>query len=172
MLDCFFLHDLQTHQLGVEFGVQVVVGAFHAFHAFHGRLRTDAGTLAVMFSALTAGSLFHALRGKARTFGQHMEQRNDFLNLTKETMLFAKNHTNATRRCLKFIHIPKNAGSAIENLGYHLKYAWGLHDHSLHCLNASECSQTVPVRRLCCWPNNVTACSVWHYPPSILHWSF
>ncbi|CAK9032643.1 unnamed protein product [Durusdinium trenchii] len=122
-------------------------------------------TLAVMFSALTAGSLFHALRGKARTFGQHMEQRNDFLNLTKETMLFAKNHTNATRRCLKFIHIPKNAGSAIENLGYHLKYAWGLHDHSLHCLNASECSQTVPVRRLCCWPNNVTACSVWHYPP-------
>ncbi|CAK9056118.1 unnamed protein product [Durusdinium trenchii] len=71
------------------------------------------------------------------------------------------------KRCLKFIHIPKTAGSSIDQLGFNLKLNWGPNDRSLRCSNMSLCRQTTPLLRPCCWPKSTTACSLWHYPPSV-----
>ncbi|CAK9031319.1 Hypothetical protein SCF082_LOCUS19592, partial [Durusdinium trenchii] len=70
-------------------------------------------------------------------------------------------------RCLKFIHIPKTAGSSVDQLSFHLKLNWGNNDRTLRCANMSVCRQTTPISRACCWPSKTTACSVWHYPPSL-----
>ena len=76
-------------------------------------------------------------------------------------------------RCLKFIHIPKTAGSAVEIVGKRFKRAkitWGYLDrHSLRCTNQTITDRDIPFYfRTCCLPDNSKklACSIWHYPPS------
>ena len=150
----------QGHGAGLAVTIVTILVGIIRFHIFQERSRN---------CSRKRGELRHATSSEHATedaFRLRLHSWN-FLNLPNDTMLGDSQTVATTGRCLKLIHIPKNAGSAIEGLGARLKYAWGLHDHSLHCLNASQCTQTVPVRRLCCWPNNVTACSVWHYPPSM-----
>ena len=77
-------------------------------------------------------------------------------------------------RCLKFIHIPKTAGSAVEIVGKRFKRAkitWGFSDRRfLRCTNQTICVHTMEfMPRKCCgpkWPITKFSCSLWHYPPS------
>ncbi|CAK9032640.1 unnamed protein product [Durusdinium trenchii] len=111
--------------------------------------------------------LLQTVWSKANSVGQsalqkeirkgHMNASSPRLNLPSHGL---------SKPCLKFIHIPKNAGTSIEHLGKKLNLHWGEFDDSLRCRNASRCHQTLPIYRDCCWPRKTTACSLWHYPPS------
>eukprot|EP00438_Fugacium_kawagutii_P023976 Skav204021 [mRNA] locus=scaffold229:36511:37692:+ [translate_table: standard] len=65
------------------------------------------------------------------------------------------------KRCLKFIHIPKTAGTKIESMG-----EWGRGDGNLTCLGKQRCHQFR--HRQCCFPTHTkdVNCSVWHTPPT------
>jgi len=71
------------------------------------------------------------------------------------------NATIQRRRCLEFMHIPKNAGTSIEAVGYRTGNGWG----SMGCM-----TRTVSCRRKfrahCDMPDGV-ACPKWHVPPKL-----
>jgi len=72
-----------------------------------------------------------------------------------------------SNKCLAFMHIPKNAGSAVERLGKHYVRStdpsarhWGMFDHSLACDTGHSCTFK--------YGNNQTAtCPKWHVPPHL-----
>lgn len=79
--------------------------------------------------------------------------------------------------CLKFMHIPKTAGSAISQLGRSYGFHWSLWDKTLDCNNRSQCLAgpclepgQCEVNRTCCFfpdtrREKTFSCSLWHTPP-------
>lgn len=77
---------------------------------------------------------------------------------------------SSSGQCLNFLHIPKNAGTSMENYKVSGKFGgWGMNDKSLQCSRKGDCGK-VP------WPciNGCQIseegmdgiCSIWHVPPS------
>mmetsp|Transcript_70104 Transcript_70104/g.194941 ORF Transcript_70104/g.194941 Transcript_70104/m.194941 type:complete len:356 (+) Transcript_70104:26-1093(+) len=79
--------------------------------------------------------------------------RQTLLNLPEEAL------EGKSRRCLKYIHIPKTAGTSIMHLA-----AWSANDMDLTCSRPVVCP---PRPKVCCaGPRAGSVCSRWHIPPS------
>ena len=72
-----------------------------------------------------------------------------------------------TLPCLKFIHLPKNAGSKIALAARRHTIPWSEFDTNLTCHKKKRCLDH-GVIRWCCHPqrNPELHCSLWHMPPS------
>jgi len=80
-------------------------------------------------------------------------------------------------RCLNFLHIPKTAGTSVEEVSLRATSArsgglraWGMHDESLRCSYPYQFKRGLgckfpglPANQ---WGNQQQRCSVWHTPPA------
>ena len=74
--------------------------------------------------------------------------------------------SKVSQECLKFIHIPKNAGSTVYEEAEKYKYGWSVDDHTLKCLRGEKCTN-YGFTRPCCRPKqSKDRCSIWHFPPA------
>ena len=63
----------------------------------------------------------------------------------------SKNIKNSVEQFIEFIHIPKNAGTTIENIGNDVNIKWGRFKHKHREYNSMK--------------NDINKCSYWHIPP-------
>jgi len=74
--------------------------------------------------------------------------------------------SKVSQECLKFIHIPKNAGGTVYEEAEKYKYGWSVDDHTLACIRGEKCTN-YGFTRPCCRPKqSKDRCSIWHMPPA------
>ena len=119
------------------------------------------------FFALMASALWFLATVKSRKRStlksQWTERRPSNASSTKPGLNLPPGQVS---QCLKFIHIPKNAGTAILMQASRHGMLWSAYDPGLNCLDKRNCTDfTFP--RVCCYKeSNGPGCSVWHMPPS------
>lgn len=68
-------------------------------------------------------------------------------------------------QCLSFIHIPKTAGTSIEDVGYYHSVSWGRYDLTNNLCNHPAYRDPHDTND-CYVKDTDEICSVWHVPPS------
>lgn len=114
---------------------------------------------------------------KSKKFDSSVHQ--EYLHLSKDQALFVEQKSlesvfkigrEGSKQCLSFLHIPKNAGSAMEKIGQHYVKAvdttarhWGMFDHSLKCNGWHMCNFTYTKDG----KKETATCPKWHVPPHL-----